>query len=253
MKRRMLPNFIVIVVFIAVNFTALAAETGKVLVAGATGQTGRPLVKILKQQGFAVRAMVRGETSGAELGADEAVKADLTDRATLPAAVRGVDYIITTVGSGRSSLPEDVDYRGIAALTDAAKAAGVKQIVIMSSIGAEITSPDDPSVRRGAVMIAKGKGEAHVRQSGLAYTIVRPGALDNCESGKTALKLGLVSAAAYFAAKLPRICRADVAAVMAAALGNPDALGKTFTVHGDPDTSAPVEAWRATFKSLKRD
>lgn len=226
------------------------AEKGTVLVVGATGQTGRPLVQILKAQGYTVRAMVRGATTAAELGADAVIKGDVTQADTLPPAVKGVTYVISAIGA-RGAPPEAVDYGGNVALADAAKAAGVKQMVLMTSVGAEITRPDDPSVRRGPMMILKGKAEAHLRKSGLGYSIVRPGALANCEAGKAGISLGLTTAAANRVANLPPICRADVAAVMAASLGNPAALGKTFTVVSDPN--GKPDAWRKTFADLKKD
>ena len=229
---------------------AFAADKGTVLVVGATGQTGRPLVQILKAQGYAVRAMVRGETTAAELGADAVVKGDVTKPETLPPAVKGAAYVISAIGA-RGAAPEDVDYQGNISLADAAKAAGVKQMVLMTSIGAEITDPNDPSVRRGPMMILKGKAEAHLRASGLPYTIVRPGALANCDAGKSGLKLDARTAAENKAAPVPPICRADVAAIMAASLGNKDAVGKTFSATNDP--TAKPDAWRTAFAALKKD
>ncbi len=226
------------------------ANEPTVLVVGATGQTGRSLVRILGTNGFLVRAMVRGNTTAAELGAYEVVKGDVTKPETLGPAVKGVDYVISAIGA-RDATPEEVDYQGNVSLADAAKAAGVKQMVLMTSIGAEITDPNDPSVRRGPMMILKGKAEAHLRQSGLPYTIVRPGGLANCDPGKSGVLLGKRTAAENKANPVPPICRSDVAAVMVASLGNKDAVGKTFSVSNDP--SAKPEAWRATFAALKKD
>src|SRR5439155_25095351 len=98
------------------------------------------------------------------------------------------------IGSGRAD-PDTTDNAGVAALADAAKAAGAKQIVLMSSIGAEMTSPsDNTTVRRPGVMIAKNKGEAHIRAIGLPYTIVRRvGLADDCQAGKMGVALVLVT------------------------------------------------------------
>ena len=245
---RTAPIFALLVGLIAHG--ALAADKGTVLVVGATGQTGRPLVQILKSQGYVVRAMVRGETTAADLGADAVVKGDVTKPETLGPAVKGAAYVISAIGA-RGAAPEDVDYQGNIALADAAKAAGVKQMVLMTSIGSEITDPNDPSVRRGPMMILKGKAEAYLRQSGLPYTIVRPGALANCDAGKSGVLLGKRTAAENKRNPVPPICRADVAEVMAASLGNKDALGKTFSASNDP--TAKPEAWRANFAALKKD
>ncbi|MBM3515796.1 MAG: SDR family oxidoreductase [Alphaproteobacteria bacterium] len=220
-----------------------------VLVAGATGRTGRPMIGILKSKGFKVRAMVR-ESPADDLGADETVVADATKPETLAAAMKGITYVVSALGRGRGN-SGDVDDAGIVNLTNAAKAAGAKQLVLMSSIGAEITSPTDTSVRRPEIMLAKGRGEAYLRRSGLPYTIVRPGGLEDCDHGKSGLKIGMMTVVEFQAGGRPVICRADVALVMVEALGNKDAIGKTFTLVGD--TSAPVDAWRATLAAMKRD
>lgn len=245
-RRTLLASFAAL----ASNTTAAHAAGEWVLVAGATGRTGRPMIGILKAKGYKVRAMVRDAATAVDLGADEMVFADATKPETLPAAMKGITYVASAMGRGRGN-SGDVDDAGVVNLTNAAKAAGVKQLVLMSSIGAEITSATDTSVRRPETMLAKGRGEAYLRTSGLAYTIVRPGGLEDCEHGKSGLKVAMMSAVEFQASGRPVICRADVALVMVEAFGNKDALGKTFTLVGDK--TAPADAWRAALASLKPD
>jgi len=229
--------------------SALAADKGLVLVAGATGQTGRPLIKILKAEGYTVRAMVRGDTTAAELGADEVVKADVTQYDTLPPAVTGVDYVMSAIGTASGGVPEEVDYKGTAALVDASKAAGVKQFVLVSSVVSGNTDPERSlNKTRGMVFMWKGKADEHVRNSGLPYTIMRPGGLDNCDHGKVGIALGSLGEEIEGG----RICRADMALVMVESLGNPDAIGKSITVMGDT-TGEPVDAWRGKLAQVKKD
>lgn len=242
-------TFLVSAAIVAARPT-LAAGGDLVLVAGATGRTGRPLVNILKTKGYRVRALVRVATPATELGADDVAVGDVTRPETLPTAMAGVEFVISALGRGRGE-SGDVDHAGVVNLVDAAKAAGVKQFVLMSSIGAEITSATDPSVRRPETMLAKGRGEAHLRRSGLAYTIVRPGGLADCAHGQSGLSLGLISAVQYRAGGSPPVCRADVALVMAEALGNRDAMGKTLSVAGDP--SSPATAWRGNWTRQAKD
>jgi len=231
--------------------TAWAADGKTVAVAGATGKTGVPLVKILVAEGYTVRAMVRDRAKAGDLGAGvEVVEADVTQPATLAAALKGADYVISTIGASSPKPPNDpenVDYRGIASLADAAKAAGVKHVVLMSSLGAGDENPATVLNRAfGMVLMWKGKGEQHLRDSGVPYTIVRPGGLVDCEAGKSGLALSAGDAAAT-----GRVCRADVALVMVDALRNPAAAGKTVGLVGD-DKAAPG-AWTSAWAAIAKD
>jgi uncharacterized protein YbjT (DUF2867 family) len=96
------------------------------------------------------------------------------------------------------------------------------------------------------VLMWKGKGEDHLRASGLSYTIVRPGGLGNCEAGKAGLKIGPGTGISG-----GTICRADVGLVMADALVNPDAAGKTVSLVGDKE--AAPGAWKSAWKTVAKD
>ena len=159
--------------------TAACAGTSKgpqiVLVAGATGQTGQQIVRHLQQQGFHVRALVRdpSKVNDQQLGPDtEYVVGDVKDRATMDAAMSGASAVISSVGArGKDGpdRPEMVDYEGVRNLVDAAKAARVRQFVLVSSRG--VTQPDNPLNRMfGNILVWKLKGEDYLRASGLAYT-----------------------------------------------------------------------------------
>ena len=236
----------------AMGLTSGAWAAGEtVLVAGATGKSGPPLVKILTEQGYKVRAMVRDTAKAANLGAGvEVVQADVTKPETLGAALKGATYVISTIGATAPvppNNPENVDFKGVANLVDAAKTAGVKQFVLMSSVGAGDAKPDTMLNKVfGMVLMWKGKGEDHLRKSGVPYTVVRPGGLTDCEPGKVGLKIA--------AGNEPfegRICRSDVGLVMANALANKDALGKTVATISDD--KAPVTAWKSAWAGVAKD
>ena len=96
-----------------------------VLVAGATGQTGSLVVEALVRAGLPVRAMTRRADKASAFGDGiEGVVADVTEPATLDAAVRGAEVIISTIGA---SMPVGdngfaaVDWEGNRALIDAAR------------------------------------------------------------------------------------------------------------------------------------
>jgi uncharacterized protein YbjT (DUF2867 family) len=91
----------------------------------------------------------------------------LKDRPSLEAACQGIDTVITTATaaqrSGADTL-ECVDLEGVVHLIEAAKAAGVKRILYMSSTG---TDPDSSS----PFFRVKGLNEEPLRESGMLYTI----------------------------------------------------------------------------------
>ncbi len=225
-----------------------------VLVAGATGRTGRLVLDQLRRDPrFAIRPMARDVAAARKkTGSDYAwVAGDVTKPETLGPALAGVSLVIVTIGaterSGPNS-PEFVDYGGVRNLTDAARAAGVRQLVLESSMGAGSGGGLLGMVLNllsGDALTWKARGEAHLRASGVPYTIVRPGGLTDDPGGQAGIALQQGDAGSG------RIPRADVAAVMIAALDNPDALGKTFEVISDD--RAKWEAWRTGFSALHRD
>jgi uncharacterized protein YbjT (DUF2867 family) len=241
--------------------TASAADKGTVVVVG-SGQSGQPMARILVDQGYDVRVMTRNPAKASGLpAAAKVVAGDATRPETLGPALQGADYVIATIGAAcerdkpfpAGASPEDIDYRGIEKLAQASKAAGVRQFVMLSSIGAGNTDPKAPlNSMCGMVLEWKGKGEDALRNSGVPYTIVRPGGLKPfpgqpaCQEGVEPLSLN-----ARDSIQGGVVCRADVALVMADALGNTDALGKTVELKADK--SLAIDAWRSAWASLPKD
>ena len=175
-----------------------ASGPAVVLVAGATGRTGRQILEQLRRDPrFAIRPMARDVAAARkEIGADYAwVAGDVTRPETLAPAMAGVSFVLCAIGgterSGPNS-PEFVDYGGVRNLTDAARAAGVRQLVLESSMG--VGSGGGMlgmllNLLSGDALKWKAKGEAHLRASGVPYTIVRPGGLVDEPGGQTGLVL----------------------------------------------------------------
>jgi len=217
------------------------AETGSrdtVLVAGGTGGTGRHVVAQLLADGrYSVRVMTRNpDAARATLGDKvELVSGDVREPASLDPALAGVRFVVATIGSNQrrdpTNNPEVVDYGGIRNLALAAKAAGVRQLVLVSSQG--VTNVREPLNQwLNNILIWKYLGEEALRKSGVPYTVVRPSGLTDKPGGQ-----GVLFAQGDTAKERGSIPREDVAAVCVAALGRADALGKTFEITGDPSRS----------------
>jgi len=195
----------------------------KVLVVGANGHTGRLLVEYLANNSdHHPYAMVRNENQEKdlmEIGAVEVVVADLEE--DIGRVTNGMDAIIFAAGSGSKTGPEKtiaVDQEGAIKLIDAAKSSGVQHFVMLSSIGA-----DDPQGPIEHYLKAKKIADDHLQNSGLTYTIVRPGRLTHDRAtGKVELaeKIELMDERS--------IPRSDVAHVLAASLEIDNAKNKVM-------------------------
>ncbi len=185
----------------------------RVLVAGANGNTGFRLVRLLAGGGHEVRAMIRDPAQAARMeGAGaEPYTADL--EGDVSAAARGCAAVMFAAGGGRGSGPgkkESVDHMGAVKLMEAAGAAGARRFILLSSI--RIDHPGTWPGYLEAYLTAKKKADRRLLASDLGYTIVRPGRLTD-EAGS-----GCVTAAASLGGRRGEIARDDVAAVMAACL-----------------------------------
>jgi uncharacterized protein YbjT (DUF2867 family) len=242
---------------LAVLAVALAAcATGapttvpnSVLVVGASGQTGQLVVAQLAAEGYTVRAMVRdaAKPGVAFPSAVTVVSGDVKDPASLGPAMAGMQSVISAVGAKTAKgpdRPEMIDYQGVKNLAEAARAAGIRQFVLVSS--RSVTQEDNPLNKMfGDVLKWKLKGEDALRASGVPYTVVRPGGLLN----KPGRQQTVVFEQGDTVSAQTTIARADVADICVQALKHPEALNKTFeasSVAGPPTTD-----WRARFAALK--
>ena len=201
-----------------------------VLVAGATGRTGSHVVSELLANGYRVRAFVRDAESAREKLGDEIEYAvgDVRQRETIDAALRGATAVVSAIGAGRedpSNGPEFVDYGGTKNLIEASADAGLERFVMVSSGG--VTHEDHVLNKMfNNVLVWKFKGEEVVRNSGVAYTIIRPGGLVNKAGGENEVVFEQGDTASGL------IPRADVARVCVAALRYPEARNRTFELVG---------------------
>jgi uncharacterized protein YbjT (DUF2867 family) len=205
-----------------------------VLVIGANGHTGRHIVKELSNssQHF-VRAMIRKTEQAKDmedLGARPIV-ADLEQDFSY--ALENVNAVIFAAGSGGSTGDDKtlaIDQEGAKKAVDYAKKMGIERFVMLSSMGA-----DNPSSGPDALQFylkAKGAADAYLKESGLNYTIVRPGSL-SLDEGK-----GKIEASTSIEDKSRDISREDVAKVLVDSLTIEETNHKVFEIlSGD----TPVE------------
>jgi uncharacterized protein YbjT (DUF2867 family) len=148
-----------------------------ILVVGATGRLGSEICRRLTAVGEPVRALVRATSDQAKVDklkgyGLEPVQGDLRDSASLAAACRGINAVITTTSAMPVSYDpagnniQNVDIEGLSNLIAAAQAAGVARFVYTSfSGGIDLDFP---------LRNAKRTVEGRLKESGLSYTILRP-------------------------------------------------------------------------------
>jgi uncharacterized protein YbjT (DUF2867 family) len=208
-----------------------------ILVAGATGETGRAVIRLGRSR-VTVRALTRSPEAAADLraaGADEVVVDDLLDPDDLSAAVEGVDAVLSAVGTAPAAIrsgPPFVDGAGNRSLVAAAADAGVDTFVMESAIGVgpEPASPLATAFDAfiGPLQEAKTTAEAAIRDASLRHTILRPGVLTNGS------RTDLVTVARPGAKLWGVVSRADMARLMLAAPTTSGAHDRTFEVVSKP-------------------
>lgn len=196
----------------------------KTLVIGGTGMVGSMVMAGLLKQGVNVRVMSHSPDKLKKLPTGvEGYRADLDDPDTLPAAFDGIDsmFLLNTVGLNETD-------EGLSAVS-AAKAARVKKIVYMS-VSMPKGSETIPHFR------SKLPVEKAVRDSGIAYTILRP---NNFFQNDLWLKSAIMQYSVYpqpIGGKgVNRVDVRDVADCAINALMKSGHEGQTYEVHG-PDT-----------------
>ncbi len=202
----------------------------KLTVIGGTSGTGARLVQLAVAAGHDVTIVSRRSPETPSPGVSHR-PGDAGDRRVADAAVAGADAVVVTVGgaSGR----EDNRTRVTRTVVDAMRAAGVRRLVVQSSLGAGDSMALMPVPARVFARTALGKAladhegqERAVRSSGLDWTVVRPGGLvDGGVSG--------VVVAQETAERRPmksRISRAELGAYILAILEDPATYGKEMAL-----------------------
>lgn len=209
----------------------------RIAIVGGHGQVARQLIHVLRRADHDPVALVRREEHRPDLeerGAQvRLLDIEQQDAAAFAAAFEGCGAVVFAAGGGPDGSVErkrTVDLEGSLKSIEGARLAGIDRFVQVSAIGVDDPLPDDTDEVWRAYVEAKRDADAALRDSGLAWTILRPGRLtDEPATGRVAL-----------GADVSRgdVTRADVAAVLAAVLDAPGSVRKQWNlVNGD----VPVE------------
>jgi len=200
----------------------------RIVIAGGHGSIALLLSRQLADAGHEPIGIIRDPAQADDLAAAGAgaLVLDLegTDVASLASAIADADAVVFAAGAGPNSSAErklTVDRDGAILLADAAVAAGIERLVVISAMSTDDFDAASDDVFQ-VYLRAKSEADAHVRESGLDWTIVRPGGLTD-EPGT-----GLI--AAGDTVERGSIPRADVAALVAHLLTQEVAVRRQFEV-----------------------
>lgn len=201
-----------------------------ILVTGATGTIGSDVVRQLVARGEKVRALTRDPAQARVPSGVETVAGHHRDRASAEAAMAGAEaaFLVGVFG------PDDAEHdRG---LVEAARAAGVRRIVKLSSIGT-----GDPGL--GVFATWHLPGEQAVRDSGLQWTVLRPSSFaSNTLTWSAAVREGTPAPNMMGDGKQGVVDPRDVAEIAVAALLDPGHAGRTYTLTGPESLGAHGQA-----------
>jgi uncharacterized protein YbjT (DUF2867 family) len=201
-----------------------------IVVAGATGNVGREVVRHLVGAGADVTALVRDP---AKVSGVPAVAGDLTDPPSLASALTGADALFLLSGYSPEIFTE-------------ARKAGVERVVLMSGGSAETGD------RSNAVARYMIETEEALRASGLAWTMVRPRMfMTNALQWVDQIRAGVVRAP-WPDVPNTVVDPADIAAVAATALVSKEHDGREYPVTG-PEALRPGERVRILSEVLDRE
>ncbi|MGC0328101.1 uncharacterized protein YbjT (DUF2867 family) [Streptomyces sp. SAI-170] len=208
-----------------------------VVVTGATGNVGRHVVSELRRRGIPHRALTRNPERAAAVlgpGADLA-QGDFTDPESLRDAFAGAEQAFLSCAND----PRQVE--NAANAIEAAATAGVRQIVLLSTVGAEVGAAKTFADQHGRI-------EHRLRSAGIPFVILRSSFLMSNLLGSLptigqAGRIFLPAADARVAMIDPR----DVAACAVAVLSGQSGDGETHLITGpEAPTFTEVARWLST-------
>ncbi len=218
----------ILLIFEVKFYALITMETaGSIFLAGASRGVGNQIARILATQNLPVLALIRSTAAQSELQTlnVETVVGDALNVADVTNAMTGqIRAIVSTIGG----MPQDgqrADFLGNKQLIDAAVKSGVGRFILVSSLGAGATKDTIPAAAYeslAAVLADKEKAEQYLIDSGLNYTIVRPGGLKS----EPATGNGVLTLDTHVAGS---ICRSDVATLVCQCLTSESAKNQVLS------------------------
>ncbi len=155
----------------------------RTLIIGASGQIGKRLTKLMLDDGHHVVALVRDRKKLSDIESENLniVEQDLTN--DFSKAFEQCKTVVFVAGSGANTGADKtmlIDLWAACRAADYAKSNLVKHFIMVSSIGADMPSEGSESMQ--PYLVAKHMADEHLMNSGLHYSIIRPGTLTNDKS-----------------------------------------------------------------------
>jgi nucleoside-diphosphate-sugar epimerase len=213
-----------------------------IAIVGGHGQIALHLIEQLRARHLDVVALVRNDAhvSDVEQRGATARRLDIEaqDADAFATAFEGCHAVVFAAGGGPDGNIErkrTVDLEGSLKSIDGARKAGIARFVQVSAIGVDLPLPEDTDDVWRAYVEAKRDADAALRESGLDWTIVRPGRLTD-DPARGSVTLGDSVARG-------EVPRADVAAVIAEVLDTGAGIGRQWDlVTGEVPVAEAVAA-----------
>jgi uncharacterized protein YbjT (DUF2867 family) len=207
-------------------------NAGTVLVTGATGFIGKRLVRVLLEEGYSVRCLVRKPDILLPPGAT-AAKGDLLEPLGLDAAFRGIDtayYLVHSMGGGRAGF-ERRDRQAAEYFTSAAEKGGVRRVIYLGGLGETGAGLSEHLASRMEVaqILKKGKFLTTVLR---AAVIVGSGGASYEMIKALVEKLPLMITPRWVSTRCQPIAVSDVIGYLVGCLKEERTAGDTFDIGG---------------------
>lgn len=211
----------------------LGCAAVRLLVLGATGGTGQQVVIQALAAGHRVTALTRQPgkltINDSRLSVREG---GLVDADALAVSMHDHDAVISAIGRGKTFKSEHLIERTVPVILTAMQNAGVRRLLFVSAVGVGATFHDSPFVAKlffrtllRDIYADKAIGDDMIRHSGLDWTIVQPGVLDDgplTHQYRSAERLPMSG--------MPKISRADVAHFILDRINDTSTFGRTFVI-----------------------